>query len=282
MEKKALGRGLKALIPEIEQENQAGKIQYLKVSDIHPNRYQPRKDFDQKGIDELASSIKEKGLVQPIIVRKTNAGYELIAGERRLRAVKLLGLDSIPAIIRDTESTESFILSLVENLQRKDLNPLEEANAYQRLVQEFEFTQEAVAQVVKKDRASVANYLRLLRLPSDIQHALSLGKISFGHAKAILAQEDKDKQIELFKKIVALGLSVRQTEELTKPHSAKKPRRAISKDPHLVSIEERLQHIFGTKIRVAHNRDSKGKIIIEYYSNDDLDRVFNILLKCAS
>lgn len=275
MEKKALGRGLKALIPEIEPDKEADKILYLKTGEIKPNKYQPREDFDTKGIEELASSIKEKGLIQPVVVRRIDGGYELIAGERRLRAVKLLGIEKIPAVIKETESTESFILSLVENLQRQDLNPIEEARAYHRLAEEFEFTQHDIAESVKKDRASVANCLRLLKLPISIQNALSSGRISIGHAKAILAEEDEDKQIELFKRICAKDLSVRETEALAR---GRRPRRGQGlKDPHILSIEEKLQHILGTKVRVIH-RHKRGTILIEYYSNEDLDRVYSLLM----
>lgn len=274
MEKKALGRGLKALIPEVEPEGCSDKILYINAGEVRPNKYQPREGFDAKGIEELAASIKEKGLIQPVIVRRADGGYELIAGERRLRAVRLLGIEKIPAIVKETESTESFIISLVENLQRQDLNPMEEARAYHRLIEEFEFTQQDVAQSVKKDRTSVANYLRLLKLPLNIQKALSLGKLSIGHAKAILAEENVDKQLELFKKICTKGLSVREAEASTKRHHARKAHG--TKDPHLISIEEDLQHLLGTRVRIIHGH-KMGRILIEYYSSEDLDRVFNIL-----
>lgn len=273
MEKKALGRGLKALIPEVESGG-TDRILYIKVDEIRPNKYQPRGEFDAKGIEELAASIKEKGLIQPVIVRRSDRGYELIAGERRLRAVLSLGIEKIPAIIRETESAEAFILSLIENLHRENLNPIEEARAFSRLIEEFEFTQDTIAQSVRKDRASVANILRLLKLPQEIQKALSFGKISIGHAKVILSEEDEAKQLELFKRILAGRFSVREAERFTKRRA--KGRKRIAPDPHLVAVEEELQHILGTRVRIVHHK-KKGIIQIEYYSNEDLDRISTIL-----
>lgn len=295
MSKKVLGKGLAALIPEKGMHppatesgvlakpqkdiHKGERIVYLKVEEINPNKYQPREDFDINKLEELISSIKEKGVVQPILVRRAGEErYELIAGERRLRAVKSLGMKEIPAIIREAEDLDSLELSLIENIQREDLNVIEEANAYQRLIDEFGFTQEGIAEVVGKDRSSVVNILRLLKLPQKIQETLKKGELSMGHGRALLGLESAVAQMEVAKLIVSKGLSVREVENLVKQRRLGRIKRVRlapkMKDYHLTTIEEELQRILGTKVKIIKSK-KRGKIVIEYYSDADLERIIN-------
>jgi len=285
MEKhKALGRGLQALIPEVSN-NEAGeetiKVQAglttLNLSEIKPSRFQPRTTFKAEKLDELVASIREKGIVQPVLVRKREQGYELIAGERRFRAAQALNLGKIPAIIRDVDDVNAMELALIENIQREDLNPIEEAKAYKRLNSEFSFTQEQIAQAVGRDRASVANILRLLSLPDAIQQFLLDDAITMGHARALLAIPDQRKQLRVCGKIVRKGLSVREVEQMVKPHAAKRRLSTHSgPDLHMKAVEDELQKILGTKIKIQHGK-KRGKIVIDYYSLTDLNRIIKIL-----
>ncbi|NQT07190.1 MAG: ParB/RepB/Spo0J family partition protein [Candidatus Omnitrophica bacterium] len=273
MTRKVLGRGLSALISDEEQKRDY--IDQLDVGRIKPNRYQPREEFNKEKLNELISSIKEKGVVQPILVRPSGNDYELIAGERRLRAVKSIGYTQIPAMIKDVDDMNAIELALIENIQREELNPIEEARAYQRLLDEFSFTQEMVGQAVGKDRATVANSLRLLALPKKIQEFLSKTMITAGHAKVLLSLSSAEKQIELSKKVINKGLSVRALEKLvTKKKTAK--RTAFTEDSNMRSIEERIQERLGTKVRINHGK-KRGTIQIEYYSNEDLERILRVL-----
>ena len=281
MEKKALGRGLSALIPEKEIEAAIPDVReeviYLPISQIKPSMYQPRTNFDETKLQELVASIKDKGIVQPILVRKGADGYELIAGERRFRAAKEAGLDKMPALIRMVDDANLLEISLIENLQREDLNPIEEGKAYRRLMDEFGLTQERVAEAVGKNRATVANILRLLSLPALIQGYVSRGNITGGHARALLSLKTEKTQLMLCNQIVKKGLSVRETERLvseTLVRPIKRKSKAI--DPEIATIEEELQRLLGTKVRIMHGK-KKGKVAIEYYSNTDLERLINIL-----
>lgn len=278
MEKKALGKGLGALIPEIEHKaHTEEKVAYLPVDDIIPSRFQPRENFDEDALAELAASIKEKGVVQPVLVRRHNGGYELIAGERRLRAVKSLGVKEIPAIIRDTSDTEALEISLIENLQREDLNPIEEARSYERLIGEFSFTQEKIAQEVGKDRTSVSNALRLLRLPDQIQSRLRDGSISAGHGRAILTLSSEQEQVKFANLIIKKGLSVREAEEyVAKKTQGSRRKKFAHRDPHITELEEELQKLLGTRVKILHAK-KRGKIQIEYYSHEDFERILRIL-----
>lgn len=287
MEKKALGRGLSALIPERVLEKsakaEAGGIVNLKIAEILPNPYQPREDFDEHGLEELAASIKEKGFIQPIIVRKNQVGkYELVAGERRLRAANLLRHNEIPAIVKEANDEESLELALIENIQREDLNPMEEARAYQKLMDKFNFTQEKISQVVGKARATVNNTLRILKLPQKIQEHIKKNLLSFSHARALLEIENTQEQLGLAEKIIASELSVRELENILKhrrQHRGKKIKTVIShKEPHIRSIEEELQHILGTKVRIIQAK-KRGRIEIEFYSLEDLERILGVLKK---
>ena len=234
--------------------------------------------YSPERLRELIASIKEKGVIQPVLVRPKEDGYELIAGERRLRAVKELGFKQLPVIIKDVEDAEALQLALIENIQREELNPLEEAQAYQQLINEFGHTQEKVARVVGRDASSVSNTLRLLKLPPEIQTALRQGMISMGHARTILAIKGLVEQERIFKRTIARRLSVRELESIVTRRlgSAAKRKRFVSRDPHLVALEEQIQRILGTKVRIMARR-KRGKIVIEYYSDADLERILKLL-----
>jgi len=283
MEKRGLGRGLGALIPEREAEehfhSSAPKehIRYIPVEQIKPNPYQPRENFDSQSLEELVASIKEKGIIQPVIVRHSASGYELIAGERRWRAAKSLNLKEIPVIVRQAKDEESLELALIENIQRQNLSSIEEARAYKHLMEQFGFTQEKIAQTVGKARASVANILRLLKLPLEIQEMLKKGQLSFGHGKVLLELEDVQKQLALSRQIVSKSLSVRELENLVFQHQKARPAKAVSetrKLPHLKAIEEELRQILGTKVKIASGL-KRGTLHIEFYSQEDLERIYN-------
>lgn len=280
MANKALGKGLSALIPAKEPDISAPQSGVLEIpiSQIRTNKYQPRTDFKQDKLNDLINSIKEKGVVQPVLARKVQDGYELIAGERRLRAAKSLGLEKIPAILKNVGDVDMLEISLIENIQRQELNAMEEAAAYQRLVEEFNFTQEAVAKVLGKDRSTVANTLRLLGLPKKIQDLIMKGDITAGHAKAVLSLPTEEYRMRLATLIVKKGLSVREAEAIASKRmfASKKSRIIEGKDQNIVEIENRLQQTFGTRVVVIHGK-ARGQIRIDYYSNDDLNRVLDIL-----
>lgn len=279
MEKRVLGKGLKALIPDdVPQRSESRGAVQLKIGEIIPGRFQPREVFDPDKLKELVLSIKEKGVIQPVIVRPKGDGYELIAGERRLRAAKESGMELIPAIIKDVKDDEALEIALIENIQRDNLNPIEEAKAYQRLSEEFSFTQEQISEKVGRNRASVSNTLRLLRLPDKIKEEIYLGRISMGHAKAILMLDSEQSQLELCLKIVRRGLSVREAEYFVKRKivGRARPARPRKHSTEARAVEEELQRILGTKVTLLHN-NKRGKILIEYYSNDDLERLLNLL-----
>jgi len=287
--RQALGRGLESLIPvqgDLEENSgssSASPRQDLPIDVIAPNPFQPRKEFQPQELEELAASIREKGVVQPIIVRPRPGGtYELVAGERRLRASKLAGLAQIPVIIRDIDDLESLELALIENIQRADLNPVEEARAYQQLLSQFQLSQEEMARKVGKDRSSVANTLRLLKLPPTVLEMVGNGRLSEGHGRAILSVENEDAMLSLAEKIQRDGLSVREAEKLAQGIKPKvsKPKSAAKvdiKDPHARHLEEELRRKMGTHVRVVPRTAQKGKIEIEYYSLEDLDRIVSLL-----
>jgi ParB family transcriptional regulator, chromosome partitioning protein len=286
MEKrKALGKGLQALIPEARDSNASlltanitPGVAELRVCDIAPGRYQPRSAFNHAKLNELIASIKEKGIVQPVLARKTDKGYELIAGERRLRAAKALGMATIPAIVKEVDDLNAMEIALVENIQREDLNPIEEAHAYKRLVNEFNFTQEQIAQAIGRDRTSVANTMRLLHLPDKIQALLADDIIQAGHAKALLSVQDPHKQMRICEKIIRKQLSVREVEYLARPHAEqrKQPAYLATRDAYTRAAEELLEKTLGTKVVIQH-RKKRGKIIIDYFSLDDLNRIIDLI-----
>jgi ParB family chromosome partitioning protein len=279
MEKRALGKGLSALIPEKTHDISAPQSGVLEIpiSQIRTNKYQPRTDFKQDKLNDLVNSIREKGVVQPVLARKTQDGYELIAGERRMRAAKILGMEKIPAILKNVADVDMLEISLIENIQRQELNPIEEAMAYQRLMTEFAFTQDSAAKVLGKDRSTVANMLRLLNLPKKVQAFIASGDITTGHAKAVLSLPTEAVQISVCGVIIKRGLSVRESEALVARRMASsRPSAPQKKDRGISDIENRLQQVFGTRVVIAHGK-KRGRIQIEYYSTDDLNRILEIL-----
>ena len=279
MSRQALGRGLKALIPQAE-DAKGEEIRQIPVSAVEPNPYQPRRSFDQENLRELAASIKEKGVLQPVTVREKGEIFELVAGERRWRAAQVAGLSEIPAVVRELSDREVMEIALIENLQREDLNPIEEAEAYQVLMREFQLTQEEVAKAVGKGRPTVANRLRLLRLPEAVRGWVAGGQLSAGHAK-ILVMMDEERAIELARRCVERGWSVRQLEEFlqdasAKPRGQKVGRPLERQDPLLRDVEERLQGVLGTKVRIK-DKKGKGKIEVDYYSTEELNRILEVI-----
>jgi ParB family chromosome partitioning protein len=272
----ALGKGLGALIPEVETVQTNDGVVEVDINDIEPNEEQPRKKFDDEKMQELAESIKEHGVVQPVIVKKQGDTYKLIAGERRWRAARIAGLKKIPVITRDFTEKEIMEISLIENIQREDLNPMEEALAYKKLLDEFKLTQEEISQRIGKSRPAVANILRLLNLDERVKNYVMDDVLSQGHARPIGALSDKNMQYEVAKKVIDESLNVRQTEKLVKVFlKGKKQKHTKRLEPHLTEIQEQLKNILGTKVSISYGR-KKGKIEIEYYSNDDLQRIMDM------
>ncbi len=274
MKKRALGKGLKAFLPEDYGILKDEKYVDVDVEDLRPNPLQPRQDFDEEAIAELARSIQEAGILQPLVVVPEGNHYKIVVGERRWRAAQKIGLTKIPAIVRQLSEKEQIEASLVENLQRKDLNPIEVAHAYQKLIQELNYTQEEVAEKVGKDRTSVANFVRLLKLPSEVQRMVAGDKISMGHARALITLEKPDQQIFLSRLIVEKNLTVRDVEKLMteKRHpSSSKPKSEL--DPDLQALQDELVQTLGTKVSITGNSE-KGFIKLFYFSLEDLNRIF--------
>ena len=245
----------------------------LVIKEIRANPYQPRKEFDEASLNELANSIKENGVFQPILVRRSSVGYELVAGERRLRASKLAGLKNIPAIIVDFNDQQMMEISLLENIQRKDLTPIEQANAYNQLIEKLNYTQDQLAKRIGKSRSNVTNLLRLLNLPSEVQKLVNNGKLSYGHARALLSLSDEDKMIKLAKESIAQDLSVRQLEKLCSPATrSKKPATTKKKDLFVEDVENRLSRKYGTKVEIQNK-----SIVIKYNNTEDLNRILEIM-----
>ncbi len=281
MEGKALGKGLSALIPERKEEAKGESVAYLETKVIRENSLQPRTNYDDEKLNELKASIKEKGVLQPILVRKKDGQYEVVAGERRLKAAQALNLEKIPVIIKNVSDQEAFVIALVENIQREELNPIEEAEAYRKLIEEFGYTQEAVAQSVGKDRSTISNLLRVLKLPVEIRRSVYNGAISVGHARTLLSVEIPTERDRLFVLTIKKGLSVRELENLVQSKAKGGARRVsaqAAKDHEVIALEENLQRILGTKVRVMPQK-KRGKIVIEYYSLDDLDRILSLIKK---
>lgn len=280
MEKFALGKGLSALIPDNVNLEKGDSISYLSVSQIRKNIRQPRKNFNEEQLSDLVASIKEKGVLQPLLVRPTAEGYELIAGERRLRAAESLNIEKVPVIIKNVDDQESLVLALIENIQREELNAIEEARAYKQLIDLYNFTQDVVAQSVGKNRATITNTLRLLSLPDEIQQSISSGLFSMGHARALLSVKDVPKQMTLWKKTIDHKLSVRELENFVKENldAPVKYNKQVAKqqDPYLDKIEQDLRRYLGTKIKIS-SKKKRGKIVIEFYSSEDLDRILKII-----
>ena len=296
IKKKGLGKGLDSLIPDNKsmksvtsektvesKEDAAAKsgVQVMKINEVEPNRDQPRKNFDEDALLELSDSIKQFGVLQPLLVRKRKDYYEIIAGERRWRAAKLAGLKEVPVIIRNYTEQEIVEISLIENIQREDLNPIEEAIAYKRLLEEFNLKQDEVAERVSKSRTAVTNSMRLLKLSDKVQQMIIDDMISTGHARALLAIDDPELQYTLANKIFDEKLSVRETEKLVK--EIKNPKKPKEKKPVANSfiyqdLEEKMKSVFGTKVSIASKGKGKGKIEIEYYSDDELEHLFDMMM----
>lgn len=278
--KGGLGKGLDALIPSLSI-NDDDKVVEIPLAQLRPNPYQPRKTFDEEAIRELAESIREHGVIQPIIVREVLKGYEIIAGERRFRASQVIGKATIPAVVRSFSDQQVMEIALIENVQREDLNALEIAAAYQNLIDTFKLTQEELAMKVGKSRSHIANFLRLLQLPAEIKEYVSRGTLSMGHARAIITITDPKVQKELARKAIDDNWSVRQLEEAVQQlQTRKKPTAKVSKakkrDPFISSVEEELREILQTTVKVKHERN-RGKIEIAYYSMDDFERLLELL-----
>jgi len=274
MQKKGLGRGLGALIPSVDDSLGSAQLQ-ISIDKISPNPLQPRNNFAEASIDELAASIREKGIIQPLLVRPSGSGYQLIAGERRLRAARKAGLNELPVVVRDVTDNEALQLALVENLQREDLNAIEEAHAYRRLQEDFGLRQEEVADKVGKSRPAIANSVRLLLLPEEVQREITQGKLPVGQARALLALEREALVLSAAREVIAKGLSTRETERLVRRlKSGRRKRREGALDPDLRSLVEGLQRWLGTKVRLAQSgMPGRGKMEIEYYSNVDFERI---------
>jgi len=280
-----LGKGLGALLPEFRQE-ESKAILFCGIEEIVPNRSQPRKQFDESKLQELAESIKANGILEPLIVRRVDQGYELIIGERRWRAAQKAGLKEVPVLVKEVEGADALEISLIENLQREDLNPIEEAEAFKRLTYEFQISQGELSARIGKDRTTITNALRLLKLPVEIKNQLLQNRITAGHARAILSLETKEKQKELCALIIKKGLSVREAEAIAKRWSERPKRKAAPDrkkeelESQLNSLQDSLRRCLGTKVRIIPN-GKRGKIEIEYYSPDDLERIVETILKNA-
>ncbi len=286
MSKSRLGKGLSALIPDSGEES-TRSTEVIPVNKIFKNPYQPRKKFDDEKLQEMVQSIKEHGVIQPVVVRKKEKGYELVAGERRFRASQLARLDKIPAIVKEFSDSEMLEISLIENLQRENLNPLEEAEAYKQLIDQFGFTQDNIASRLGKSRPVIANTLRLLSLGSEVKDFLMEGKISAGHARALVSVESQELQREIAQEIVQKNLTVRQIEEVIQqkrnknsgnnaPGQAEKKKK-VRTDPFLNDLEEKMCHYFGTRVKITEGKN-KGKIEIEYYNPGELERIAEKIL----
>lgn len=284
--KLALGKGLDALIPvgtsEDKSSGESAPRNYFPcdIDQIRPNRFQPRTRFTPEELESLADSIRSQGIIQPLLVRKDGTGYELVAGERRLRAARMAGLSTVPVVVREISDSEMLEMSIVENIQRENFNPIEEAEAYHRLMTEFHLTQDEAATRVGKSRSAVANFLRLRQLSDPIKDTLIDGSLSMGHARALLGLDSPGRQTAAWREVVDKKLSVRQTEALVKRMKAAPaaPKPIDSETAHYTGIENDLSHHFGTKVQIRRQKE-RGKVEIEFYSDEDLDRVLNLLTR---
>lgn len=301
--KMGLGRGLNVLIPEQKKEadgesqpkevikevvkvkevvKEVPKEVELKISEVEPNRNQPRKQFDEEALEELAESIKQFGIIQPLVVQKKDGYYEIIAGERRWRAARMAGLKKIPVIIREYEEQKALEIALIENIQREDLNAIEEAKAYERLGEEFHLTQEEIAKKVSKSRTAITNTMRLLKLDERVQKMVEDDLISSGHARCLLGLKDQNLQYDFAVKIMDFSLSVREAEKMVKKANEEKQEKEETKEANQYDflykeIEESMKQKFGTKVNINNKKNNKGKIEIEYYSQDDFERIVDLL-----
>ncbi len=284
---KGLGRGLNALIPEDDSEvivkevvvKEPAEIK-VRISQIEPNKEQPRKMFDEDALIELSESIKQYGVLQPLLVQKKDDYYEIVAGERRWRAAKLAGIKEIPVVIKDYSNQELMEIALIENIQREDLNPIEEAQAYQKLIKDYKLKQDEIAEKVSKSRAAITNSLRLLKLDKRVQEMVMEGKLSNGHARTIISIEDKDKQFMIAQKIFDENLSVREVEKLMR--ELEKPSKVLKKPENdfvYRDFEDKMSKLLATHVTIKNRNNNKGKIEISYYSQEELERIYDLLKK---
>lgn len=293
-QRKALGRGLSALLPQrpppapiaptpSEHPSSGPQVSSLSIIDIHPNPLQPRTVFDSARLEELANSIETHGIIQPLLVRRRGAGYELIAGERRLRAAKLAGLTEVPAIIQDHADDQILEIALIENIQREDLNPMETAQALERLHAEMNLSHEEIAARTGKDRTTITNLIRLLRLPREVQLLVAERRLSMGHARAILGLLTPELQTQLAEKAAAQGFSVRQVERLVKKvNEPREPTEAALQDPNMKAAVGELETALGTRVRIVEKSNQRGRIEIEYYSQEELQRIYECIVANTS
>lgn len=294
--KGGLGRGLDALFADVpvkapketeviknrEDGDEKDTVRYVKIHDIMPNANQPRKTFNEEKIEELAASIREHGIIQPIVVRKKSRGYEIVAGERRWRAAIKAELSQVPCLIRNLDDEQNMLIAIIENMQREDLNPIEEAEGLRQMTETFGMTQEQVSRSVGKSRPYITNSMRLLKLPEYIRESIADGRISAGHGRTLIAASDEDMRRSIWEKMIKEGLSVREAEKLAAGNPGAKKRKPASKrkNPDVVRVEEDLKDIFGTKVSI-NAAGKKGKIEIEYYSGDELNRLIELLKTLA-
>jgi len=286
MNRKALGRGLGALLSSDRTIDLGAEPSEVDLDSIVPGPMQPRINFDEAALESLAESIKTHGIVQPLLVRRHGDGFELIAGERRWRAAKIAGLTRVPVLVRDVTDENVLEIALIENIQREDLNPIEEAQAYKRLIENVGLTQEALAIRIGRDRSYITNYLRLLKLPPDLQQLVIEGRLSTGHARTILGLSQADVQRRLARQVIEDGLSVRATEILVQKATADRPPRAVratqTVDPNIRAAETKLRRALGTQVRIVHmGGDGRGKVEISFYNAQDLDRIYDLLITAA-
>ena len=281
--KPGLGKGLDLLIPEEEGDEKKDSV-LLRISEIEPNSHQPRKNFNEDSLKELADSIKAHGVIEPIIVRDKKDYYEIVAGERRWRAARMAGLKEIPALIREYSDSEISEIALIENIQREDLTPLEEARAYKTLIDEYKLTQEELSSRISKSRAAIANSMRLLKLDEKVQAMLEEGSLTAGHARALLSLEEPEDQLKAAREVIGKNLSVRETEDLVKKwntSSGKKEKKPSEKDLVYRDLEEKIEKSLGTKVKISNKDNGTGKIEINYYSDDELERIYEIISRGA-
>ncbi|HEU4932140.1 MAG TPA: ParB/RepB/Spo0J family partition protein [Pyrinomonadaceae bacterium] len=283
MNRKALGRGLGALLSSDSTIDLGAEPSEVELDSIVPGPMQPRTHFDEASLESLAESIRSHGIVQPLVVRRRGDGYELIAGERRWRAAKLAGIPRVPIVVKEVPDESLLEIALIENIQRENLNPIEEAQAYKKLIETVGLTQEALASRVGRDRSYITNYLRLLKLTDDIQQLVKEGRISTGHARALLALNHPDLQRRIARQIIDGGLSVRATEHLVQKASEEKPARRpqLPVDPNIKAAETKLRRALGTQVKILQAADGKGKLEISFFNTQDLDRIYSLLVPPA-
>jgi ParB family chromosome partitioning protein len=281
MNRKALGRGLGALLSSDSTVDLGAEPSEVDLESIVPGPKQPRSHFDEASLQSLADSIRAHGIVQPLLVRRRDGGYELIAGERRWRAAKLAGISRVPVVVKEVPDDNLLEIALIENIQRENLNPIEEAQAYKKLIETVGLTQESLASRVGRDRSYITNYLRLLRLPDDVQQLVKEGRLSTGHARTLLALDHVDLQRRIARQIIDGGLSVRVTEQLVQKASEEKPARRSAPqavDPNLKAAEIKLRRVFGTQVKILQAADGRGRVEISFFNTQDLDRIYNLLM----